>query len=283
MGDGPEHLANIRKIQKKKENPVISQAAIRLNSQDVSVDINMDHNQPQSSGIPNVSTKTRFGVLEELEIDPESNKQTTTQAKIVNRKPPSLVITSQVNYKSYKNQIEQILNNKEFYLKYTPRAIKVHTNNISDYNKLIQNLDGDEAIEYFTFKPQEERTKRIVFKGPPGLDCEEIKEELKDLNFNVVEVIKMKGKLNTSHSYLVVLTKENNVGEIKKIKALSHLFIKRETFKLKVQNIRNVTDAKILDTVRVIAEEHPDASNVQGITTPTHAKENKELMKTALI
>ena len=59
-------------------------------------------------------------------------------------------------------------------------------------------LASYQKAEYYTFERKQNRTKKVVFKGPPNLDTNEIINELKSKDISVLDCIPLKG--NDAHT-----------------------------------------------------------------------------------
>lgn len=183
---------------------------------------NMDQ-QPGPSTNANVPTSNRFGILP---VDPTEEPATVTQNTPT--RPPPIMVTAKVNYNQFKQTVSEILQGKSFYLRYTPRDIKIYTDNIQDHNTVRESLD-EEKVAYYTYSPRTARQKRVVFKGPPDMDTEVVKQILNQ-EHKISECIKMKARQGEGHSYLVTAEKETNIGLLKRTRNIEHSVIKWETF-----------------------------------------------------
>lgn len=86
--------------------------------------------------------------------------------------------------------------------------------NEGDRKKITKKLKTN-GLQFHSFKPMEERAKKVVLKGAPNMDQEEIKKELEEKGVKVQKCTKLKGKGDISFSYLISISKEKNIGSIK--------------------------------------------------------------------
>ena len=171
-----------------------------------------------------VETGNRFAVLGVNEQTTENDKNTAPE------KVPPIVITSRVEYAKFIDEVKKIVPSDKFGIKYLKNTIKIFAKDTDSYNKIKTELDKDKNIEFFTHTKKEEKTKKIVFKGPPNLDKEEIIQEINGKGIKAKDCVQLKGKNGMSHSYLITVPKTTNLKEVRNIKAVSHAIIKWEHY-----------------------------------------------------
>lgn len=89
-------------------------------------------------------------------------------------------------------------------------------------------------VSFHTYTPAEEKPKKIVLKGAPEMDVEEIKEDLRKRGSPVQEIIKLKTRrAQESFSYLVTVNKNQSLQELRQIKNIEQCGISWERYNKK--------------------------------------------------
>lgn len=72
----------------------------------------------------------------------------------------------------------------------------------TDRDKSIKDF-AESELQGHSFPLQTERYKKVVLKAAPGLDAQELAENLKDKDLKPAAVTELRGKNQNSHSYLI--------------------------------------------------------------------------------
>lgn len=191
-------------------------------------------------------TKNKFGLLDteptntqaiqaEPEVirtteEPERTQQSNTQT--TNKRPwvPPIVINQKVAcYKTFISTIRETLGHDNFSTKFTKNQIKIITRNNNDHDLMVTALGNSEA-DFFTYLKPEEKTRKIVMKGAPNMDINDIKDCMKANNVEVRNCVPLKGKSEHPYSYLLSLPKQTQIKDIKNIKELDHVKVNWEKY-----------------------------------------------------
>lgn len=182
-----------------------------------------------------VPTYNRFGIL--VDKSNESNnvytntnavKNQDTKKKII----PPIVVTQPIgNYREFIARIKEILESSEFTCQFNNKQTKIYIKTEEHRQIIIDELEK-EKVDFHTFTRRDEKVKKIVLKAAPGLNLEEIKEELEFEGVPVVEVIKLRSKSEhiESHSYQICVKKEQNLKELHKITGVANTRVKWEHY-----------------------------------------------------
>lgn len=196
--------------------------------------------QQKSNDVPTTSTNNKYGILddnEKMDTINNSDQRTQTQRPTNQTKkiwiPPIVVFSQIVNYKTFSSQIQNILGHNNFRVLYRNSGTKIITATMEDRKKLIADFD-DSKISFHTYTPNEEKTKKIVMKGAPEMDINEIKQNLQNQGTDVKEIIKLKTKREQeSFSYLVTVQKQQSLQELRKIKNIEQCGVSWERYNKK--------------------------------------------------
>lgn len=186
--------------------------------------------QPSSSA-QTTQIRNKFGILENCEQ--MDSTEATPQPNPINKRQwiPPIIINSKIgNYKMFSQEVTSILGHGNFRVFYRNTGSKIILQNMSDRNKIIEEFKTNH-LDFHTFTPNEEKTKKIVLKGAPEMDLDEVKNNLKQQGTNIETIIKMKTKRNEeSFSYLVTVKKEQSLQDLKKIRNIDQCGIKWEKY-----------------------------------------------------
>lgn len=143
-----------------------------------------------SPAVPPTPTKVTnsFAVLERqtnMEIEESASAPRNIQANtLAIKKCPPITITQKIHsYSEFHQQLKSILQHK-YHIRYNKDEVKVTTTEVSDYHQLISSLKK-EKMEFFTYTPREETTKKMVVKA--GL----ANKRKRAPNFNRIEELKL--------------------------------------------------------------------------------------------
>lgn len=191
--------------------------------------------QTPSTNTKPTQTKNKYGVLEKVEemettTNVPAKQPTTTKKQWV---PPIIILSQIQNYKLFNQQITSILGHGNFRVFYRNTGTKVLLQSMTDRAKLMLDLD-ENKLNFHTFTPNEEKCKKIVLKGAPEMDIDEVKENLIKQGSAVDSIIKLKTRRQQeSFSYLVTVKKEQSLQDIKKIRNIDQCGIKWEKYNKK--------------------------------------------------
>ncbi|CAH1114814.1 unnamed protein product [Psylliodes chrysocephalus] len=97
---------------------------------------------------------------------------------------------------------------------------------------MVINKLEKEKVDFHTFTRREDKIKKIVLKAAPGLDLEDLKEELEFEGVEVVSIINLRSRSENveSHSYQLCVKKETNLRDVYKIRHVQNTRVKWETY-----------------------------------------------------
>lgn len=187
-----------------------------------------------NTATPTTSIQNKFGILETQETmetgECSQAKPTTTKKQWV----PPLIVHSQIaNYKMFNEQITSTLQHRNFTVLYRNTGTKIITYNMQDRQKLINDFKNSN-VNFHSFTPNEEKLKKIVLKGAPQMNIDEIKEDLIKKGTTVENIIPLKTKRNQeSFSYLVTVKQGQSLQDMRKIRNIDQCGIKWEKYSKK--------------------------------------------------
>lgn len=159
-----------------------------------------------------VPTYNRFGILDKSNESENVYENTTKNNEIKKKVIPPIVVTQSIgNYREFIQRSKEILESSDFRCQFNNRQTKIYIKNEEHRQIIIRELEKDK-VDFHTYTRRDEKLKKIVLKAAPGLNLDELKEELEFEGVPVVEVIKLRSKTNhvESHSYQVCVRKEQN-------------------------------------------------------------------------
>lgn len=190
-----------------------------------------------SGGIP---LKNRFNPLlanntdgndEDMDLESTQNqadgapqsKGTATKGK----KPPPVIVDGTIGEGNTAIQALKGLLKENFQYKYANGKTSFYTNNEEDYKKLKEYL-SEKKFQFHTFTLNSEKLVKLVLKGlPPTITIDEIKEELKDLNFNVEKIYQL-SKKQEYPLYSLLFSPGTSSQEVVKIRTLCYCIVSWE-------------------------------------------------------
>lgn len=196
--------------------------------------------QPSTTKTSTTPITNQFGILTKdsniKDVDMEVPNPTTLTAPTKElkkiKKCPPVIVTDKVKHPNiFHRKMKEIMKEK-FVIKYYKDEIKITTNEPNDYRNLISTLKA-EQIEFYTYTPKEDTMKKIVVKAACFTTEEEIKSRLSadhKLKQEEIQCLKMKGKGQNTHSFLVSVPKRINLKDIKKTSELDHIKLEWQTY-----------------------------------------------------
>ena len=133
------------------------------------------------------------------------------------QKPTPIIVTEKrVNLLSIKSLVKDVAKKPTLIKFLSDGNLKIFTECDNDRSNIMANLDH-KNVDFFTFTPKHEITKKIVMKTAPLFTAEEAKELINFKYPHVKSVVKMTSKKNpnSSKSYLVELNKSADLGVLK--------------------------------------------------------------------
>lgn len=198
--------------------------------------LNESEDEQPPSKIP---TYNRFGVLdiedsmefdnnEEPATNPPSTSLPSTNTK---SKMPVIIVTHKIaRISSFHTTIKNLCQS-EYSIRYLKDSINIYTSSKQDFENVKTELKSDN-IEYFSYTPREERTKKIILKAAPFLKPEEIKQSLNLHQINVSEIIPLKNRKtgNFTSSFLISTPKSTNLKAFREVRAIENVHTKWEHY-----------------------------------------------------
>lgn len=168
-----------------------------------------------------------------------STSNAPSQAK--SKKPPPIVLTTKLPNFFADNQRFRAHLQGNLKIVYSNEGIKYLCDSEKDFNKLIDIFKYNK-YEYYSYSSEKDRPIRVVIrKLPPTITENEITDELKSLNFSVINVHQwVQNRNSESESYklpLYLVTLENNLKskEIFNLNSIQNLVIKIEAYNPQVR------------------------------------------------
>lgn len=201
------------------------------------VDTRLKQNKSSNEISYNVPVYNKWGALQQTE-EPEVTRMedegtsTLTEREVTKKRgnlPPIVITMPIADVNACNKKLKGILGNEDYMIKYSPKQTKVITYNKEAYDKVINELKNDKAT-FFTYKNRDDREKKVVLRGAPNMNTDEIKMHLNAEGAKIIDCIPMKGKRVQTDSYLITATKDTNIGQLKKISSIDHLKVSWETY-----------------------------------------------------
>lgn len=168
-------------------------------------------------------TSNSFSVLET-----EEEVAQTQQVRVP--KPPPIFIDKVTNIRPLTQLLEETVEGS-FELKVLPKnQVKIQPSSKEAFKTIVKELDA-KGTEYFTYKPKQERSFKVILKNMhPSTDTDEIKEALANLDHSATNIwnIKQGPMRNPLHMFVVELQPKTNNKDIYNTKSLLHCRIKFE-------------------------------------------------------
>lgn len=179
------------------------------------------------------ATGNRFGLLQiqNLPEDPPSQSQSQPTQTSSKRKwiPPITVTTPVKDYNRFVNDIRTTLEHENFEVQFNIKSTKIFLRSDDDFTKITYEFESNN-VQFFTLTRSQDKVKKVVLKAPPGWQDDQIIKNLTDKGKKVKNVIPLKSKTGTSHSYLVTLPFDQKINEIKEIKSIENCKVKWEHY-----------------------------------------------------
>ena len=240
--------------EKKVYKPNLNSSRIRQNrhANDIA-DIDMESNEknwespknPLKRSLSNpeldpIKLKNRYTELSNDAGDASSNNDAsshTTQQRNIKVKPPP-IYTSDLDTRSLIMALNENDKNS-FTIKNTgDNNHTVRTTTMENFEKIKKTLK-EKQVQFFTYAPQNLKTKSVVLKHISGnLSVEEVKSEIESHNpenITITKVIKFSSKLKPNeHYYVIILTPESKISNVTKINNIAQQVPKWEPYKKKL-------------------------------------------------
>lgn len=168
-----------------------------------------------------VPTSNSFSALENDEDKQEEVPQPQLPEKIP--KPPPIFIDKVTNIRPLTKLLDETVHGL-FKIKILPKdQVKIQPKTSDAYRTIVKELDNN-GTEYFTYKPKQDRSFKVILKNMhPSTDTEEIKVALAKLGHNTKNIWNMKQALTKAplHMFVVELQPSSNNKEVYNIKILN--------------------------------------------------------------
>ncbi|GJQ87840.1 hypothetical protein Trydic_g1808 [Trypoxylus dichotomus] len=163
----------------------------------------------------NVEVCNRYGVLAdksvEMDVQEEEQPQPSTstaqesqqqqkRSGTNNAKPPALCFVSRMRERL--REFKQLLNSVStaYYVQFSGENTLVYFKKLDDYRRFVERYSNE--VPFYTYTPRAEKTLAFLIKGLHyECECEDIKNELLELNISVKSVVKFK---NTKHPIFMI-------------------------------------------------------------------------------
>lgn len=114
----------------------------------------------------------------------------------------------------------------------TGNKFYIYANTKGDF-AIIKKWFETSKVQFYTHALAENKLKHMVLRGLPNVNTQDIMSELKKFNLQVVKVVQMKSKSNTtpmSPLYKITLTSVQQISEIRKVKFMCSFSVKWESY-----------------------------------------------------
>lgn len=176
----------------------------------------------------NFVTQGRFNNLnpDESLDDNDMNEDETVNTMLKPRrkdKVPIVIQTTDYNQqKKLQIRIAIISVAPNINLKYTKTKLTVFTINKEEHNIIVKKLK-EIAIPFHTYERPDDKLKKMVLKGLPPLDEEDINNSIQEQGLTPIKISKMKTKYEETPIYQVTFEHDTEINNIMKIKFVCHV------------------------------------------------------------
>ncbi|KAL4104083.1 hypothetical protein QTP88_019396 [Uroleucon formosanum] len=184
---------------------------------------------------PPFITANRFQVLspndaEVFSFPEQTEKQTTTQEEISSKPPPPIFMRGITEYNRLCLEFSQLIGKENFYCKSSADQLKIQTASPEAYRILVHHLKNNDAL-FHTFQLNQDKPIRAVIRNiHSSTTVDEIKKELTDLSFEVLQITQVLHKTTKLPLplFFVDLPQSEKSSEIFKLTSLLYAKIKVE-------------------------------------------------------
>ncbi|KAL4153991.1 hypothetical protein QTP88_001824 [Uroleucon formosanum] len=184
---------------------------------------------------PPFITANRFQVLspndaEVFSFPEQTEKQTTTQEEISSKPPPPIFMRGITEYNRLCLEFSQLIGKENFYCKSSTDQLKIQTASPEAYRILVHYLKNNDAL-FHTFQLNQNKPIRAVIRNiHSSTTVDEIKKELTDLSFEVLQITQVLHKTTKLPLplFFVNLPQSEKSSEIFKLTSLLYAKIKVE-------------------------------------------------------
>lgn len=155
----------------------------------------------------------RYGILADLK---EKEENTIPNKEIKKTCLPIIIQGPPGDYQKLVTELKKTITSGNFKIYCTAKQTKIVTFNEKDHHNLREDLTK-KNVEFYTYAPTTQRTKKIVVKAAPNMNEEELVKELEEKNFKTRTYKKLKPENPNSYSYLITTPKVENIGNLKKV------------------------------------------------------------------
>lgn len=171
-----------------------------------------------------VPTHNQFNILD------DSNDDTLSQPTEREAKPPPIFIDKVTNIRTLTKLLEETVEGL-FEMKILCNdQVKIQPASREAYKTIVKELNA-KGTEYYTYKPKQERSFRVVLKHMhPSTATEDIKEALAELGHTVINIWNMKqtSTMSPLHMFVIELQQNTSNKDIYKINSLLYCRVKFE-------------------------------------------------------
>lgn len=138
-------------------------------------------------------TTNRFEVLSQNDDDVfAATPQATTSNEVIPdeliKPPPPIFVKGVLEYKDLCNEISQLIGKDKFFSKSSTNQLKIQTASPEAYRLLVYYLKKNNA-QFYTYQLTQDKPIKVVIRNiHPSTDINEIKKELTELSFVVIQV-----------------------------------------------------------------------------------------------
>lgn len=181
--------------------------------------------QPTKTVPDQIKTTNKFDTLRKTSQDiNQSSINSVINQKHTSRTwiPPIVLPYAITNYSKIITELRATLKHDNFSLKYGRNNTRIYTHSIQDHD-ILQEDFKTHNYEYHTYTRHENKSKKIVLKAAPGIDTLALQNTLKTRNIDVNGVVPLKGKEDSSFSYLVSVPLTTKINDIRQINNIENL------------------------------------------------------------
>jgi hypothetical protein len=194
------------------------------------------HEKPRPVVTKNFYPPLRAVPMEGAEV---CNETPSLDNNLENGRPPSTVLTSEVNLLSLQKDLKAAV--AEFF-RNTASGNRITTKSMADY-KTIQNLLSQKGLPFFTlYTKGDKAVKAVISHLPNNTSSEDITVALQELGYEVISDKQMTAKRSSPEGevnlvslplFLITLVRNQKSLDIFKISSLCNIIVKVEAYKSK--------------------------------------------------
>ncbi|GJQ88762.1 hypothetical protein Trydic_g15418, partial [Trypoxylus dichotomus] len=157
----------------------------------------------------NVEVCNRYGVLADKSVEMEVQDEEQPR-------PSTSTAQERERFREFKQLINSV--STEYYVQFSGENTLVYFKKLDDYRRFVERYSNE--VPFYTYTPRAEKTLAFLIKGL-HYECEDVKNELLELNVSVKSVVKFK---NTKHLiFMITVPKSVTIKQLQvQVRYLQH-------------------------------------------------------------